>query len=100
MDEKQESSPVKPVYTLISVEKAEPLPDWLPAGNWFRYTIRQGDSDLKGYRAGTLNAVTQYAEAVADDLNNRNTNGKYSAAYSRGKPAKPAKTAEPAEPKK
>ena len=90
MDEKPESSSIKPLYTVVGVEKAEPLPSWLPDGNWHRYTIRQGRSDLNGYKEGSLNAVTRYAESVAYDLNNRSTNGKYSAAYSRKKPAAPA----------
>jgi hypothetical protein len=92
MDEKLQHSSVKPVYTLVNIEKAEPLPAWLPAGNWYCYIIKQGNSEMKGYRAGTLSTVTRYAESVAEDLNNRSTNGKYSASYSRGKPAAPAET--------
>jgi hypothetical protein len=81
------SSLARPRYVLISVERAEPLPAWLTAGNWYRYIIRQGSSDMKGYKTGSLESVTEYAETVAAELNERAINGKYVA--KRGRPATP-----------
>jgi hypothetical protein len=63
-------------HTLISVEKADPLPTWLPNGDWHRYIIRQGNSDLEGYIIGSLAVATKYAESVAANLNERSINGK------------------------
>ena len=85
MDEKPQTNSVKPRYTLVSVEKPDPLPSWLPDGNWHRYTIRQGSSDLEGYKAGSLKTVTRYAELVAEELNNRGTNSQYASTRSKGK---------------
>jgi hypothetical protein len=76
-------------YILISVEKADPVPTWLPAGNWYRYVIRQGKSDLEGYIVGSLNKVTEHAENTVADLNERSATGKYSTSRHKGKPAKP-----------
>lgn len=90
MDQATTPSSIKPQYLLIKVEKAEPLPDWLSPGNWYRYTIRQGGSDIDGYKMGSLKSVTEYAEIVTADLNERVTNRKYSAQRSKGKPAAPA----------
>jgi len=63
-------------HTLISVEKVDPLPTWLPDGNWHRYIIRQGDSNLEGYTIGSLAIATKYAESVAANLNERSISGK------------------------
>jgi len=65
-------------YKLISVLKAEPLPAWLPKDDWYRYELEHSGSNLVGYHIGTLNTVTTYAETVADDLNQRDTNKKFS----------------------
>lgn len=74
-------------YTLISVEKADPLPAWLPAGNWHRYVIRQGNSDMEGYLNDSLKKVTEHAENTVADLNERSATGKYASARNKGKPA-------------
>jgi len=79
-------------YTLISVVKADPLPTWLPEGNWHRYTIGQANSNLEGYKLGSLAAVTEYAETVAADLNERSISGKSSYSANQKRPPQPSPT--------
>ncbi len=57
-------------YQVITVEKTLP-PSGMPGDNWHRYVIGQGTSKIEGKKPGTLKAVTQHAEAVAEDLNFR-----------------------------
>ncbi len=57
-------------YRVVSVEKTEP-PEGMPEGNWHRYIIGQGSAKIEGLKPGTLKAVTQHAETVAEDLNSR-----------------------------
>ncbi len=57
-------------YRVVSVEKTEP-PEGMPDGNWHRYIIGQGSAKIEGLKPGTLKAVTQHAETVAEDLNSR-----------------------------
>ncbi|MDH5190502.1 MAG: hypothetical protein OEW89_04560 [Gammaproteobacteria bacterium] len=66
---------IKRKYRVESVEKCE-APQGMPEGNWHRYTIGQGGSKLEGYKPGTLKVVTQHAETVANDLNERAAGGK------------------------
>ena len=78
MNTKQEYTLNMHRHTLVSVEKADPLPTWLPDGNWYRYIIRQGSSDLEGYIIGSLPSATEYAESVTANMNERSINGKFS----------------------
>ena len=64
-------------YVLISVDKVNPTPTWLPEGNWYLYIIGQGDSKLEGYKIGSIEAVAEYAETVVENLNERMRTGKY-----------------------
>jgi hypothetical protein len=57
-------------YRVVSVEKTEP-PEGMPDGNWHRYIIGQGSAKIEGLKPGTLKAVTEHAETVAEDLNSR-----------------------------
>lgn len=59
-------------FQVESVEQIDP-PAGIPAGNWYRYIIGQGNSKIEGLKAGTLQAVTEHAETVAGDLNTRAT---------------------------
>ena len=63
-------------HVLISVEKVNPLPAWLQEGDWYRYIIGRGDSKLEGYKIGSIKDVTEYAETVAETLNERLMTGK------------------------
>lgn len=65
-------------YRVMSVKKTA-TPEGLPDGNWYRYVIGQGRSKIEGLRPGTLKTVTDHANTVAKDLNDRGANGyKYS----------------------
>lgn len=61
-------------YQVVSVEKITP-PEGMPGDDWHRYVIGQGSSQIEGKKPGTLKAVTQHAEAVAEDLNLRKGGG-------------------------
>jgi hypothetical protein len=63
-----------PMYRVMSVEKADP-PEGMPDGNWHRYVIGQGESKIEGFKSGSLQAVTQHAEAFAQDLSTRAAKG-------------------------
>lgn len=62
-------------YRVVSVEKSDP-PEGMPAGTWHCYIIGHGSEKIKGLKAGSLNAVTQHAEAIADGFNERTTRSK------------------------
>lgn len=53
----------------MTVEKTSP-PEGM-TGNWHHYVIGEGNSKIEGKRPGTLQAVTQHAETVAESLNSR-----------------------------
>jgi len=57
-------------YYVANVEKIDP-PAGMEPGNWYRYVIGHGKSQIEGMRAGTLNSVTKHAEAFAENLNTR-----------------------------
>lgn len=62
-------------YRVISVEKTS-TPEGM-TGNWHHYVIGEGNSKIDGKRPGTLQAVTQHAETVAENLNSRVGRGSY-----------------------
>ena len=57
-------------YNVVIVEKTT-TPEGMPGDNWHHYVIGHGSSQIEGLKPGTLKAVTQHAQAVADDLNER-----------------------------
>lgn len=57
-------------YQVVTVEKTDP-PAGMEAGNWYRYVIGQGRSKIDGVKLGTLQAVTEHAQAMVEDLNSR-----------------------------
>jgi len=59
-------------FQVESVEKTDP-PDGLLATPWCRYVIGRGNARIEGLKAGTVQAVTEHAETVAEDLNTRAT---------------------------
>jgi hypothetical protein len=61
-------------YRVMSVKKTA-TPDGLPDGDWYHYVIGQGRSKIEGLRPGTLQTVTEHANSVADDLNERGSRG-------------------------
>lgn len=70
-------------FPVNSIEKTEP-PAGVTEGEWYEYIIGLGSSAIKGKRAGSLIAVTEYVEEYADNLNRRAALG-YSA-YAARKP--------------
>jgi len=72
-------------YELVSIGRADN-----PAGaigpDWHCYVIRQGVNEIRGYRQGTLGAVTSAVEDIVVQLNDRrSTRGKRSHIVLRGR---------------
>ena len=61
-------------YHVVTVEKSVP-PQGIETGNWCRYVIGHGISKIVGFKCGTLQAVTDHARTMVDDLNTRATRG-------------------------
>lgn len=62
------------LYRLMSIEKTKPT-EGMSEGDCYRYIIGQGRSQIVCIRSGTLQSVTQYAEAFAENLNSRASKG-------------------------
>jgi hypothetical protein len=60
----------KEKYRVMSVKETKP-PEGVPDGLWHRYVISYDQGKINGMKRGTLNAVTQHAQAVAEALNQR-----------------------------
>ena len=74
MSTEKQDSEIATMYRVMIVEKTDP-PEGMPDGNWHRYIIGQGDSKIEGFKSGSLQAVTQHAEAFAQDLTARAARG-------------------------
>jgi len=61
-------------FPVTSIEKADP-PDGEAEGEWYEYEIGIGSSVIKGKRAGSLKAVTEYVKEYAENLNERSALG-------------------------
>lgn len=57
-------------FELVAVEQCEP-PDDAPAGNWYQYTIMQGQNVITCARKGNKIAVTSAAREIVAVLNER-----------------------------
>jgi len=65
-------------YCLSIVEKTEAPEDMPEDGNWYRYIVMYGASEIKCVRAGTLSEVTEHANDFVANLNARSkTNYSY-----------------------
>ena len=64
-------------FNITKIEKTDP-PEGMQKGDWYRYVIGKGSSEIQGKRPGTLQSVTEYAKEYASNLNQRATQG-YSA---------------------
>ncbi len=73
-------------FNITKIEKTEP-PEGMQKGDWYRYVIGKGSSEIQGKRPGTLQSVTEYAKEYASNLNQRAAQG-YSA-YAATKQTKP-----------
>jgi len=59
-------------YYLETVEETPP-PEDMPEGDWYRYVVSYGDSEINCVRGGTLKEVTRHAEDFVENLNVRST---------------------------
>lgn len=81
---------VKRKFNVMNIEKIS-TPDGMVGDNWYQYVVGQGSSEIKGLTMGTLKQVTEHANKVADDLNDRSKGKKtgYSSSQNNKTPAKP-----------
>jgi hypothetical protein len=63
-------------YRVTKIEKTS-APEGMLGDSWYRYVIEKGKSVMECKKSGSLKAVTEHAEGVADMINSRN--GKSSA---------------------
>ena len=61
-------------YKVTSIEKTDP-PEGEPEGQWYEYVIGSGSSAIRGKRAGSKKAVTEYVTKYAENLNARSALG-------------------------
>jgi len=61
-------------YCVEMVEKTM-APEGAPDVKWHRYVIGKGISKIEGKKPGSLQAVTQHAETIAENLNSRKARG-------------------------
>lgn len=83
---------IKLKFNVMNIEKIS-TPDGMVGDNWYQYVVGQGSSEIKGLTMGTLKQVTEHANKVADDLNERSKGKKagYSSSQNSKTPAKPVK---------
>ncbi|MBK1721827.1 RNA recognition motif domain-containing protein [Thiocystis violacea] len=94
-DDQTPSNSLRRTYEVLSVEPAV-MPASTQKGEWFRYVLTSGRANIVGYHRGTLEEVTAFAEACAEDFNLRNSVGwKASAGRARTAQAAAAKAATP-----
>ena len=74
MTDETDDVPEVSKFPITSIEKTDP-PGGEAEGEWYEYVIGKGSSSIKGKRSGTLQAVTEYVEEYAENLNQRSTLG-------------------------
>lgn len=81
---------IKRKFTVMNIEKIN-TPDGMAGDNWYQYVVGQGTSEIKGLTMGTLKQVTEHANNVANDLDERSKGKKtgYSSNQNNKTPAKP-----------
>ena len=81
---------VKRKFNVMNIEKIS-TPAGMVGDNWYQYVVGQGSSEIKGLTMGTLKQVTEHANNIADDLNDRSKGKKtgYSSSQNNKTPAKP-----------
>lgn len=62
-------------YKVDSVEKTS-MPIGGQGSDWHRYVLASGNARITGLHRGTLEEVTEYATACAEEFNLRSTTGK------------------------
>ncbi len=83
---------IKCKFNVMNIEKIN-TPDGMVGDNWYQYVVGQGSSEIKGLTMGSLRQVTEHANKIADDLNERSKGKKtsYSSSQNNKTPAKPVK---------
>lgn len=66
-------------YQVVTVEKID-TPYGMSGANWHHYVIKRKGSAIDGMKQGTIKSVTQHAESVVNDLNER-IGGRASSVY-------------------
>jgi hypothetical protein len=61
-------------YEVIEIEKTT-APVGLLGDDWYRYVIKKGNSVMDCKKSGSLKAVTEHAEHVAELINSRHVRG-------------------------
>jgi hypothetical protein len=74
-DETDDVVPAVNKFPITSIEKTDAPGGGEVDGEWYEYVIGKGSSSIKGKRSGTLQAVTEYVEEYAENLNQRSTLG-------------------------
>lgn len=69
-------------YEITSIQRAEP-PVGAEGSAWCRYVIKQGDNTIRGYRQGSLKAVTVEVKELVKQLNDRRSGKRSPAAVQR-----------------
>ena len=64
----------KDQYQVTTVEKTT-APEGMSGDNWYHYVIRRGKQVIDGKKPGSLKAVTEHAENVAELINSRHLRG-------------------------
>ncbi len=60
-------------YEIVSIQRAE-APPGTEGSNWYRYVIAfEGTDTIRGYRQGSLKAVTSVVDEIIDQLNERHS---------------------------
>ncbi len=72
-------SALKKLFEVVDVTKIT-TPDGMDGKNWHSYTIKRGSTEINGQKPGTMKMVTEHANQVAADLNER-CGGKLSSPY-------------------
>jgi hypothetical protein len=57
-------------YKIVSVESTVP-PEPMVGKGWYCYVIGQGENQIRGYKQGSLEAVTESVEEIVSGLNER-----------------------------
>lgn len=73
-DDEVPSNLLRRHYEIASVELAS-MPADADGAEWYRYVLVSGTARIVGYRKGTLEAVTEFAQSCAEDFNMRNAVG-------------------------
>ena len=61
-------------FRVTEVEKTT-APEGMQGDNWYRYVIQKGKQVIDCKKIGSLKAVTEHAESVADLINSRHLRG-------------------------